>query len=252
MSEVNFVDDSWLPELPKWSQMRVSGKTIEKSQAMEIIRRTDRCFSSYGIGNDRGLYSAIAKSVGMPYSWYWNPLPHDQMMSSIDQEDREKWAADWGYIDGLEYVRNDWLTSCFIFGNNGWCHPDGTIRYTHNVGKYPSVLEIANEWKILLDAFPFLDLSVTLMSGEESEDSIYPLASMDVFDGKVRITNDHDGIRNRFTQEESDVKSFDLFKLFKSGPAIDLDEIDTMWGTPFREKHPEYFVNGPLGIKLER
>ena len=85
------------------------------------------------------------------------------------------------------YVRNTWIGSSFVHGPHGWCHPDGQIDHIDNVGKWPSVEEIRDDWQMLATAFPFLILTATLMSGESCEDDTKPIVTMSVADGRVSL-----------------------------------------------------------------
>lgn len=166
--------------LPKWPQMLVSGRPVTIPQAKEIIFRTDgflTSFSSYAGGNDHAFNAAYRQMAGMegldgPGGW------------ALQEKVREHL----GYIH-TEYVYNAWASSSFIYGGAGWCHPDGTIKFRHNVGKWPSVETIEDEWKLLAQAFPYLDLTVTLMSGEEveEEEGTIPLVNIRVFGGGVEL-----------------------------------------------------------------
>ena len=129
-------------ELPKWSQMVVTGDTIETEQALEIIRRTDDVFVL-----DRGT-EEIHELLG-PF----NAQFHKR----------------WGTILDLQDVRNDWICSPYIRGAHGWCRPSGEIGFFTNVGKWPTVQETFDDWTKILSAFPFLRINVTLMDREYCE-----------------------------------------------------------------------------------
>lgn len=92
----------------------------------------------------------------------------------------------WGYIQ-LNYLYNDYICSSFVQGVNGWCHPDGTIEYHYNIGKWPTVEEILEDLHKLIDAFPFLELEVTVFDDEYCEESIVPLVSFLVRGGEVEL-----------------------------------------------------------------
>ena len=90
------------------------------------------------------------------------------------------------YIE-TEYVWNNWVSSCFIGGPHGWCHPDGTIGYSTNVGKWPEVSDVYDDWTKLAEAFPFLEVEATLMSGEDCEIFTEPVVSMLIRNGTVEL-----------------------------------------------------------------
>lgn len=181
--------------LPKWPQMKVLGEKIEKEQALEIIRRTDTFFS-YPSGNNHSYIKSVVDKLKMPH---FNKKKEETFEANF--KNREKWLERWGYIT-TEYVHNTWISSAFIGGPYGWCHPDGTIQYGNNVGKWPSVEQVYNEWSILAKEFPFIKLDVTLMDGEECEENIQPVTSMRVEDGKVCFVEE-DRIEQSLVRQDS-------------------------------------------------
>jgi hypothetical protein len=165
--------------LPKWPQMLTSGMPVSIDQAREIIRRTDGFFRRGCGGNDHAFNQDLARRLRMPEdlaepppSWTW-----DDYFGK-----RDRWREFWGFID-TEYVSNNWISSAYILGPHGWCWPDGRISYEDNVGKWPSVDDVARDWAEIAQAFPFLDLAATLMSGEHCQDGIVPVATIVVRDG---------------------------------------------------------------------
>lgn len=176
--------------LPKWPQMIVTGTTLPVGQALEIIRRTDNFFS-WADGNNHKFIETAKKAIGYPVEPKERDFPdreafRAELRSYWDKE--KQWKDAWGVIS-TEYVENDWISCAFIGGPHGWCHPDGTIGYVNNVGKWPSVEEIYNEWGILAAAFPFIEVEVTLMDGEEYEENTKPVVSMLVRNGKVELVD---------------------------------------------------------------
>ena len=173
--------------LPKWPQMIVRGQPVTLDQAKEIIRRTDRAFTSHLSGNDHKTVRNIAQRLGLPASMYsaYDGQPVDEK-AERDWQAAEEFRALWGTIS-TEYVTNNWVSSSFIYGPHGWCHPDGTISYDHNVGKWPDLDDIIKDWDTLATAFPFLDVTITLMNGESCEDSTRPVVTLKVKDGNVTV-----------------------------------------------------------------
>jgi len=173
--------------LPKWPQMIVRGQPVTLDQAKEIIRRTDRSFTSHLSGNDHKTVRNIAQRLGLPASMY---SAYDGQ--AVDKAAERDWRAGeafrelWGTIN-TEYVHNNWVSSSFIYGPHGWCHPDGTISYDHNVGKRPDIDAIIKDWDALATAFPFLDVTITVMNGESCEDGTRPVVTLKVKDGNVTV-----------------------------------------------------------------
>lgn len=171
--------------LPKWPQMIVRGHPVTVEQAKEIIRRTDSAFTSHLSGNDHETIREIARRLGLPPAMYSCPEPGPGNDRDFWQEAAE-FREVWGTIP-TEYVYNRWVTSAFIFGPAGWCHPDGTISFDHNVGKRPRLDDIIKDWDTLATEFPFLDITVTLMNGESCEEFTSPVVTLKVKDGNVTV-----------------------------------------------------------------
>lgn len=145
--------------LPKWPQCVINGNKITEKQALEIIRRTDSFFFGYG-GNDTQFNKKAEKICKRPdyndFGEDWNKY----------QEAREIFEEKWGLVE-TNYINNDWISCCWVGGYHGWCHPDGTIAFCNNIGKWPDVEEVYEDLYVLGKNFPFLNLTCTLMNGEE-------------------------------------------------------------------------------------
>lgn len=173
--------------LPKWPQMLVRGRSVHPEQALEIIRRTDTFFTHGSSGNNRAWNRWVKDTLGMP------PDVMDATSFDLTPENwqavcerQEAWAESWGVVN-TNYVSNAWVSSSFIYGPHGWCQPDGTIAYVDNIGKWPSVEEVYNDWTVIAQAFPFLVLDAVLMSGEGCEEDIAPLVGFRVRGETVTI-----------------------------------------------------------------
>jgi hypothetical protein len=166
--------------LPKWPQHLVTGKPVTIEQAKEVIRRTDTFFSS-GYGGNNHRYDAwVRDTLGM--------TPEDKKYGPEAWEHDEKWRAKWGCIS-TEYVHNTWISCAFIGGPHGWMHPDGHIGFVDNVGKWPNCRDILEDWEKLATAFPFIEVGVTLMDCEGTEENPNPVISFRVADGKVEVVD---------------------------------------------------------------
>lgn len=157
-------------DLPKWPQLIIIGDKVSEDQAKEIIYRTDAFLhdiDGFG-GNDREFRKA--------YSEHSN-LSSFKTPANVDGREFERyhWDAYYkykekvGFLD-LEYVYNRFAASSFIYGPAGFCHPDGKIYFSHNVGKWPSVEDVYNDFVKIAQAFPFLNMQAALYSGEEWHD----------------------------------------------------------------------------------
>jgi hypothetical protein len=183
----------------KWPQMLVTGKSLTIEQAKDIILRTDSffldgAFSKYGGGNNHE-WGDWARSVLGTKEWV-----------ALEEEDRDK-RPSWGEMSEAlepirkklghirtEYVHNTWASSCFIGGPHGWCHPDGRIYYDDNIGKWPSISAVIEDWEKLVEAFPYIEVAVTLFDGEDCEEDKKPITSFVIKDGVINFTDQHDAI----------------------------------------------------------
>ena len=169
--------------LPKWPQHIVTGAPLSVEQAKEIIRRTDSFFNGSG-GNAREWNKTIHRRLKIPEVDHGG-CAVDHIRAAYERVD--EWRRRWGTIS-TNYVHNSWISCAFIGGPHGWCHPDGAIGFVDNVGKWPTVKEIYDDWSLLAATFPMIDVGVTLMSEESgSDDSTWPIVRMRVKDGVVKL-----------------------------------------------------------------
>lgn len=180
--------------LPKWPQMRVAGPPISADQASEIIRRTDSFIIHGYDGNDRSWNRYVRAILGIPqdrdFNWPQDDASEEERAAFREDMNNHyaavaKWREDWGCIE-TEYVHNSWISSSYIGGPYGWCHPDGRIYYGDNVGKWPSPEQLVQELALLATHFPFIDLEAVFMSGESCEDTV-PVFGLIVRAGTVDV-----------------------------------------------------------------
>lgn len=179
--------------LPQWPAMVVVGENVTKDQAKEILIRTD---SLSFFSNDKEFEMDLNEAlfgVRAP----WNSLEKEiSKMLGFDEINwlkvNEYWEtiySKYKRIHPISYLANNRIVSSWIGGPHGWCDWNGNIGTSnYNIGKYPSVEEVHNEWKMIAKAFPFLDLKCQLFSGETSEDYIIPVVQFNIKNGKVKIT----------------------------------------------------------------
>lgn len=201
--------------LPKWPQMLVSGTPIEPEQALEIIRRTDSFFYCPS-GNDDEFVDYWSWRYGLPSAPRHN-LPEAERWAAWDRFEAETkaWLAAWGALEHPYYVRNDWVSSCFVCGPNGWCWPDGTISHCYNVGKWPAGEEVRDDWKVIAEHFPFLNLGIVLNSAEHCEENLEPVIGFLVQGGEVKVVDPREvnplkGFPPPRQEAEMDEMTFDL------------------------------------------
>ena len=185
--------------LPKWPQMLVSGKSVTVEQAKDIIFRTDPFLTDadqYSGGNNQKFNQHYRDISGLT-----------RLQVETKRSDGTKFiSTNWELQDRIKkqinavstaYVRNDWASSSYIFGPHGWCHPDGTIWFEDNVGKWPSVQEILQDWQDLAAAFPYLDLHISLMNGESGDESSEPVVNIRVENGQAYLAAPDISVHNK-------------------------------------------------------
>ena len=166
--------------LPKWPALTVVGNPITHGQACEVLIRTS---SFHFSGNDRNFKRSLYDVLGIP--------PDD--FGATD----DNWRA---HLDGvrsamekyrclnLEYLQNHRILSAYIGGHHGWCNWNGRIHCdSYNIGKWPSCERVFQEWKLIAEAFPFLQLKSQLWSGEQCEEGHEPIIQFNVANGNVEV-----------------------------------------------------------------
>lgn len=203
------------PSLPKWPAIRVIGDPISIADVKDIIFRTDRSLI-YGPGdfvlggNDRIFQNTCIDCFGWRQYVENQRLDHELVTKCLKNgnelntiaDERRKLLPEWfddfygfaevyrremGFIP-CQYLANDYLSTAYIGGPTGWCKLNGAIALSgKNIGKWPTVEEVAAEWRLLLNAFPFLNLECTLFSGESCEENISPICTFKVGKGHVTV-----------------------------------------------------------------
>jgi hypothetical protein len=178
-------------ELPKWPALVVVGEPVTKEQAMEILIRTDSLyfgcndrewekelnFIVYGF-KDGNVDDRLKEKHGIPKGQY----------SPEFYTIKESYLNRYAPIE-LAYLGNHRIASSWIGGAHGWCSWDGSIGCSnYNIGKWPSVQQVFEDWVAIASEFPFLDLKCQLMNEEAGEsESLKPLVEFRIKDGKVEI-----------------------------------------------------------------
>ena len=142
-------------QLIKWPQCVITGKKTSIEQAKEILSKTDSMFVCGYDGNDTKYNNEIYNIIGRPHNGDW--------------KEEAEFIKRNGLLE-LNYLDNSQISSCYVYGTNGWCHPNGTIFFNKNIGKWPSWGEIHEDCKKIARRFPFLDMKVYLFNQEWSTD----------------------------------------------------------------------------------
>lgn len=194
--------------LPKWPGHLVVGKAITPLQASELLIRTDHFdFST----NDYAWDDGCRVIVGAPIHDAEEPKRENGTPDWPKMHEEELDRRDKLQILPVRYLNNDRIGSCYVGGPNGWCDWEGRIFCNgQNVGKWPSVEEVFNEWVMIAEAFPFLDLEAQLLNDETCSDytKLRALVTFTVKDGKVTVSAEP---RDLITAIESDDMSDLLF-----------------------------------------
>src|SRR6478609_5788126 len=149
--------------LTKWPEIQVKGKKVTPEQANRIIFTSIGC-EPHLYSNDN-QFEAMIKGI---------TIDNFDFAIFKDTEKGKEFIKENPHMEhfyGFEYLDLSYkIASCYIGGNVAWMDWDGTIEYYgHNIGKWPSVGDVLNELTMFAYLFPFLDMSVQLMSGENVE-----------------------------------------------------------------------------------
>ena len=162
--------DLYSVDLPKWPAMVVVGQDVSEAQAAEVILRTDIAPNFSLAGNNKS-YAALLQDL-FPFK-------------GEDFAQVREFKKKHGILD-LEYLTNRRIISSWVGGPHGWMNWNGKVfSNTYNIGKHPDAEEVYEEWVLIANSFPFLDLKCQLFSGEVSEETIEPVIEFHVSGGKV-------------------------------------------------------------------
>jgi hypothetical protein len=181
-------EEAFAFSLPKWPQMLVNGKDVTIEQTKEIIFSTDsNLINLYGMfSNDHKFADSFNDMVGYDNIGKIRSNKNYPNKYSITHEIEIKVQTSAGFLS-TNYVTNNWVSSSYVYGSPGWCHPNGKIHYVDNVGKWPNVEEIYSDWEMIAKRWVFLDLWVTIMDSEMDTDDSKPLVSFHVKDGLITL-----------------------------------------------------------------
>ena len=182
---------------PKWPAFVVTGGTVTREQAMEVIVRTmDLPLHTNDHEFETGLYGALGVKGETNSNGWWVPdyASVDRVRGEIgivQRKGREEWDC-----QGLEYCGNSRVVSSWVGGPHGWIDWAGWIGCcNYNIGKHPTAVEVRQEWVAIAEAFPFLSLKCQLFSGECCEHGIVPVVQYNVSGGRVRVVEPKAAIR---------------------------------------------------------
>jgi hypothetical protein len=143
-------------DLTKWPRLLVVGEPVTHEQANDILVRTNLWMPCT---NDR----AWGHDIAVVLAEHGGPVPSGLWGSWTGLRE---WNAHIRALD-LHYLHNDRIASAWIGGPHGWCDWDGTIGCTsYNIGKWPTVEAVTDDWQAIAAAWPFLDLRAQLVPDE--------------------------------------------------------------------------------------
>lgn len=204
--------------LPKWTRLVVIGNNITKDQAKEILIRTDNLsFSTNDVDFAYDcctyLFPEVATSFGSDdyisfFDLFKDTKSYIKAKNSLRKE--------LGLLD-LEYLANHRIVSCYIGGPHGWCDWQGKIGCNnYNIGKWPSVEQVFNEWQLIAKTFPFLDLKAQLLSEEDENVYSEVLVEFHIKDGIVLMVEGKELLDNPIEELSAE----DTLKLICSPPSV--------------------------------
>ena len=146
-----------MPALDKWPRLLVDGAPVSQAQAKDILIRTD---SWVLCTNDKGWERTVYRAAGIPLAQHGMP----------GWDELKAFRARMGVLD-LSYLHNARIASSWIGGPHGWCDWDGRIGCsTYNIGKWPSLEEVTDDWQRIAATWPNLDLAAQLITEEGEGD----------------------------------------------------------------------------------
>ena len=260
-SEKTYPDFSNFGELIKWPQCVVLGKKVTVDQARDILAHTDSFFfGHYGNGRfHEPIYKKIGLVVDVPdYSAY--SIDEDKKKAFREFLKEQSNFRERNNLIVLKFLKNGWISNCYIGGVHGWCHPDGTIFDNQNIGKWPDWEDVYDDCQILASSFPYLDMKIYLFNQEHDcpEYYDYPKACVGGFeikDGTVRLLEESEYLPGDsplcITPNSTEMlQTLNSMKKELFGEGHSIDENSTFGTTEnfFSEEEFEQYFKGYFGL----
>jgi hypothetical protein len=181
-------------ELGKWPRLLVAGEPVRPEQADEILVRTN-CW--YTPTNDRAFAKMVAELAGISIG------QHGLFEAASLRRFEER-----HHVLRLQYLHNWRVCSAWIDGPRGWVDWTGTVGCaTWNIGKWPSVAAVTEDWQQVAEAFPFLNLTAQLVADTsvDSDDpgegvAVRPAVQWQVRGGAVEVDPDPTDVVRRIEE----------------------------------------------------
>ncbi len=183
--------DNFYIDLGKWPHLVIHGQKVTEEQAKEFIIRTDKFwFSPKYAGNDYKRIRKYMDDSGLTaLEEFTDKLPsvlnriyvHDYVINEIKEM--------LGHIE-LEFLNTHFACTSYIGGPFGIVHPDGTVHFKSNIGRYPSLEKIQKELVSLATNFSFLNFEGSLFTESCSDHMEYLGCSFKVKNGNVEFVEE--------------------------------------------------------------
>ena len=159
--------------LPKWSAMIVEGDSVSPELAAEILIRTDSNLPYFTYaGNDTQLGDELIAIFNVPTR---AKLIEYYKLNKL--KDKLK-------VLHLNYLTNDRIVSSWVAGLYDWVNWYGTVdSRNYNIGKWPNVDSVLQDWQAIATAFPSLKLTCWLYSKETCVPDNTALVQFDIVSG---------------------------------------------------------------------
>jgi hypothetical protein len=174
------------PNLGKWPGIVVVGDSVTPEQAEEIIVRTS---GGDLFTNDKEWQHALEEAIGFPKP--------SLSIKDFPYEGFTQFYRKYGILTELEYLTNARIASNWIGGMKGWVNWNGRIFCNnYNIGKWPSVSEVFEEWDRIASTFPYLKLKCWLLSDEMHMENARPVVQFNIHKGMVFVPGECEDITN--------------------------------------------------------
>lgn len=151
----------------KWPALYVRGDTLTREQTNEVIVRMTDPYRL--MGNDKEWGRLTQEAFGITVEERYGDGNWQEHQRQCDRASHELGIVHTEYL-GL----HGRVYSAMIGGSHGWCNWDGRVESAYNVGKWPSVEQLTEQWTDVARAFPFLrltaqtfDCEIITMDGSE-------------------------------------------------------------------------------------
>jgi hypothetical protein len=201
--------------LNKWPNLVVVGNPVTKKQAEEVIVRTDGLYFYTNENNFLTQLNILLYEVDFFEDEYWTLEKAIARKLKIDKQDYtsiykyQQSIKDKYRVLDLSYLSNQQIVSCMCGGPYGWMDWNGVIDCDYyNIGKWPSVEAVYEEWQAIAYNFPFLDLKCQLYNVENCEKKDHmPVIQFDISKGNVEMSKPKKALRSSIKRERDMLSS---------------------------------------------